>query len=108
VELTLEAVEAHAAHLTLVTTAREVEAAFAAGRIGVLLGVEGGQALGNSLEVLRGLHRLGVRLLTLTHTKHLAWASSCQGAPPHGMHPRCMMQIVRASSNTEPQHVNKG
>lgn len=38
----------------------------AQGRVGALLTVEGGEALGGSLAVLRNLHRLGVRALTLT------------------------------------------
>lgn len=36
------------------------------GKIGALLTVEGGEALGGSLAVLRNLYRLGVRVLTLT------------------------------------------
>ncbi|MDA8096187.1 MAG: dipeptidase [Clostridia bacterium] len=36
------------------------------GDIGAILTVEGGEALGESLGVLRMLHRLGVRVLTLT------------------------------------------
>jgi hypothetical protein len=127
VELTLEAIDFHSADLTLVHTAAEVEASFAAGRVGVLLAVEGGQALGNSLEVappciffgrhvsnelwrirsltcvcgvichrkvLRGLHRLGVRLLTLTHTGHLKWASSCQGESIRHPHTFASSMIV--------------
>ena len=46
------------------------------GRIGCLLGAEGGHSIDNSLGVLRTLYRLGVRYLTLTHNENTAWADS--------------------------------
>ncbi|SCV68311.1 BQ2448_432 [Microbotryum intermedium] len=53
------------------------------GRIGGMLGVEGGHQLGSSLSSLRAYHALGARYLTLTHTCHNALADSCgmQGTP---------------------------
>ncbi|HUO85717.1 MAG TPA: dipeptidase, partial [Thermoanaerobaculia bacterium] len=55
-----------------------------AGRIGSLLGAEGGHAIGNSLAVLRDLHRLGVRYMTLTHSATIDWADSATDTPRHG------------------------
>lgn len=46
------------------------------GKIGVLVGIEGGHAIENSLGALAAFHRLGVRYLTLTHTNTNAWADS--------------------------------
>ncbi len=51
------------------------------GKIACLIGVEGGHAIDNSLEVLRCYYRLGVRYLTLTHSESLDWADSCSDAP---------------------------
>ena len=51
------------------------------GRIGCLLGAEGGHSIDNSLGVLRTLYRLGVRYLTLTHNENTAWADSATDAP---------------------------
>mmetsp|Transcript_10089 Transcript_10089/g.19079 ORF Transcript_10089/g.19079 Transcript_10089/m.19079 type:complete len:377 (+) Transcript_10089:469-1599(+) len=82
VELALSAVDAHPQHLVLARTPEEVRASFKAGRVGVILGLEGGHSIGNNLHVLRGFHRLGVRLLTLTHTGHLPWVSSCADWAP--------------------------
>lgn len=44
----------------------EINKALASGKIAALLSVEGGEALEGSIGVLRMLHRLGVRSLTLT------------------------------------------
>jgi membrane dipeptidase len=46
------------------------------GKIGVLVGIEGGHAIENSLGALSAFHRLGVRYMTLTHTNTNAWADS--------------------------------
>ena len=52
-----------------------------AGKIACLIGVEGGHSIDNSLPVLRTLHRLGVRYMTLTHSESLDWADSCSDTP---------------------------
>lgn len=46
----------------------------AGGRMASLLGVEGGHAIASSLGVLRSLHALGARYLTLTHTCSTPWS----------------------------------
>jgi membrane dipeptidase len=70
--------------LRLVTTADALEAAVAAGRVASLIGVEGGHSIANSLAVLRQLHRLGMRYLTLTHNDSTGWADSATGAASAG------------------------
>ena len=62
--------------LALATTASEVRRAVAEGRIAVLMGMEGGHILEDSLAALRTYQRLGVRYLTLTHSFHTSWADS--------------------------------
>jgi membrane dipeptidase len=52
-----------------------------AGKIACLIGVEGGHSIDNSLQVLRTLHRLGTRYMTLTHSESLDWADSCSDTP---------------------------
>ncbi|MDP9269624.1 MAG: dipeptidase [Chloroflexota bacterium] len=65
-------------------SSREVRAAFAAGRIASLLGMEGGHVLENSMGALRGFHELGARYLTLTHNQTTDWADSATDEPRHG------------------------
>jgi membrane dipeptidase len=74
----------YAAHLTLARTAEEVERAHAQGRVASLMGAEGGQSIGCSLDNLRHLADLGVGYLTLTHNQHVPWADSATEAPRLG------------------------
>lgn len=62
--------------LALALTALDVENAMREGRIASLLGAEGGHSIDSSLAVLRTLHAMGVRYLTLTHNDNTPWADS--------------------------------
>lgn len=70
------AVQRYPDDVALATSAAEIEAARAAGRIAILIGIEGGHMINSSLAVLRSLYRLGGRYLTLTHSKDTPWAGS--------------------------------
>jgi membrane dipeptidase len=76
-------VAAYPADLRFAQDAAGVAAAWKAGRIASLLGMEGGYAIGNSLGVLRQFRDLGVRYMTLTHYKTTDWADSATDAPRH-------------------------
>jgi membrane dipeptidase len=67
-----------------VTTAQGFRDAFARGRIGSVMGMEGGHAIENSLGALRAYHTMGVRYMTLTHNVHLDWVDSHVANPRHG------------------------
>jgi membrane dipeptidase len=58
------------------------------GKIGVLIGVEGGHAIEDSLGALAALHRLGVRYMTLTHTNTNNWADSSGSFWRHDFDPK--------------------
>jgi membrane dipeptidase len=75
---------AHPDRLRLATTADEVEAAHAAGRIASLIGMEGGHSIACSLAVLRMMYALGARYLTLTHAANTPWADSATDEPKVG------------------------
>jgi len=46
------------------------------GKVGILIGIEGGYAIENDLSLLRSFYRTGVRLMTLTHWTHTDWADA--------------------------------
>lgn len=64
-------------------TAAQVRAAHKAGKIGSLMGMEGGHAIENSLGALRAYYDLGVRYMTLTHNVTLDWADAALDVPTH-------------------------
>jgi len=58
-------------------TADDIVRIHSKGKIASLIGVEGGHAIENSLGTLRMFFDLGVRYMTLTHTKSHDWADAC-------------------------------
>jgi membrane dipeptidase len=58
--------QANQARMSLFTKAGDVEQAEKQGKIAAMLSIEGGEAVEADLSVLRMLHRLGVRAMTLT------------------------------------------
>ncbi|HET9143506.1 dipeptidase [Actinophytocola sp.] len=84
IEIVYALVDRYPEQLRIARTADEVEAAIAAGRVASLIGAEGGHSIAGSLGVLRALHRLGVRYMTLTHNKNVPWADSATDEPAAG------------------------
>jgi membrane dipeptidase len=76
-------------------TAADVRRAKAAGKIGALLGMEGGHAIENSLGALRAYFDLGVRYMTLTHNVTLDWADAALDSAKHGGLTRFGEEVVR-------------
>jgi membrane dipeptidase len=60
--------------MVAVTCSDDIPAALAAGKIAAILGLEGTDGLGHDLELLRTLHRLGVRIVSLTWNHRTAFA----------------------------------
>jgi membrane dipeptidase len=75
----------HPADLILATTAGEIVKAKAAGKIAILMGVEGGHMIDSSLAVLRSFFGLGARYMTLTHTADTPWAGSSKSKLNKGL-----------------------
>jgi membrane dipeptidase len=70
--------------LELATSADDLLRIHRAGRVGSVLGVEGGRQIAGSLPALRRFHDLGVRYMTLTHNQTTEWADSATDEPRHG------------------------
>jgi membrane dipeptidase len=70
--------------LVLARTADDVERAFKAGKIGSMIGMEGGHSIDSSLATLRMMHTLGAGYMTLTHSKNVPWADSATDKPVLG------------------------
>jgi len=90
VEQTLEQIDlvhrmcgSHPQTFAMVRTAAEVRRAHVTGRIGCLIGVEGGGQINGNLSVLRSYAALGAGYLTLTHSLTIDWADSATDNPRH-------------------------
>ena len=72
----LEQVRRHPYELRLCLNPADILQAKREGRFAILLSIEGGHAIENSLALLRIYHQLGVRSMTLTWSHTTAWADS--------------------------------
>lgn len=68
----------------LTPSAATIEAAFKAGKPGIIPAIENGYAIGRSLELLDEFARLGVRYMTLTHNGHNEIADAAIPLPTLG------------------------
>ena len=91
VEMTLEEIDivkrfvaANPGSFELAGTAADIRRISKAGKIASLMGIEGGHQIDGRLSVLRRYHDLGVRYMTLTHTKSLPWADASTDDPRAG------------------------
>ncbi len=76
-------VRQHARDIEVALTAEDIRRIHRGGKIAVLMGVEGGHMIQDSLPVLRDYYRLGVRYMTLTHFKTNDWADSSADVAAH-------------------------
>jgi membrane dipeptidase len=84
IDLIKRLAEAHPDDLEMAYSTADIDRIVAEGKIASLIGIEGGQAISNSLPVLRELYRAGARYMTLTHTRTLPWADAAGDTAIHG------------------------
>jgi len=77
-------IEMYPDRFKLALTASDVWDAFGEGKIGSILGMEGGHVIENSLGALRAYYDLGARYMTLTHGVTIDWADSATDEARHG------------------------
>ena len=76
--------ERHPETWVLATSAEDVRRAAGVGKLAALLGLEGGYAIDERLEMVERYYRMGVRYITLTWTESLPWAGSSGDASGRG------------------------
>jgi membrane dipeptidase len=84
IDVSYRMIEKYPRDLMLATSTADIRRAKKEGKVGVLMGIEGGHAIENSLSALREFYRLGVRYMTLTHNNTNEWADACCDTPRHG------------------------
>ena len=76
-------IDAYPKHLRFAETADDMVRIHRKGRIGSMLGIEGGRQIGGSMAALRQFHALGVRYMTLTHNQTTEWADAATDEPKY-------------------------
>lgn len=84
IDLVHRITDRYAEHLAMAKTADEARAIAATGKVAGLIGAEGGHSIENDLDALGRFHDLGVRYMTLTHTRTIDWADSATDEARHG------------------------
>jgi membrane dipeptidase len=75
--------DTHKDEIELATTAADIERIVKAHKIAAFLTVEGGHTIDDDLRVLRVYYQLGIRSMTLTHSRNNNWADSATDKPVH-------------------------
>jgi membrane dipeptidase len=73
-----EQADRHPDSLEVALTGGDVRRIVGAGKVAALIGIEGGHAIVDDLDVLGNYHRLGVRCMTLTWRNTNGWADSSE------------------------------
>src|SRR5438067_7835499 len=88
----------------------DIKAAVRDGRRAILIGIEGGHAIEDSLDLLRAFYRFGARYMTLTHTNTNNWAdSSTDEAKHNGLSPfgkQVVLEMNRLGMLVDISHVS--
>ncbi len=89
------AIERHPNDLMLATSVADIRRAKRQGKVGALMGIEGGHAIEDSLPALREFYRLGVRYMTLTWNNTNNWADAGRGEKKHNGLSEFGKEVVR-------------
>jgi membrane dipeptidase len=89
----------HPDALTLSTDSAGIRAAKRDGKIALMIGVEGGHAIEDSLDILGELYARGARYMTLTHVNTNNWCDSSGDAARHGGLTAFGRDVVRAMND---------
>ena|SRR5438067_283275 len=88
----------------------DIRRVVADGHRAILIGIEGGHAIEDSLELLRGFYRFGARYMTLTHTNTNNWAdASTDEAKHNGLTPfgkQVVLEMNRLGMMVDISHVS--
>lgn len=95
IDVTYRATEKYPDQLSQCTTSSEIRRAKKQKKMCVLMGIEGGYAIENSLAALREFYRLGVRYMTLTHNVTHDWADAHRDEPKNNGLSEFGKEVVR-------------
>jgi len=105
-----EMVDMYPSWVRFATSTAGIRSAVAENRRAILIGIEGGHAIEDSLDLLRAFYRFGARYMTLTHTNTNNWAdSSTDEAKHNGLSPfgkQVVLEMNRLGMLVDISHVS--
>jgi membrane dipeptidase len=105
-----EMVDGYPAWVRFATSTADIRNAVRDGKRAILIGIEGGHAIEDSLELLRAFYRFGARYMTLTHTNTNNWADSSTDTAKHdGLSPfgkQVVLEMNRLGMMVDISHVS--
>jgi membrane dipeptidase len=105
-----EMTDAYPATVRFAASTADIRNAAREGKRAILIGIEGGHAIEDSLELLRAFYRFGARYMTLTHTNTNNWAdSSTDEAKHNGLTPfgkEVVLEMNRLGMLVDISHVS--
>ena len=104
-----EMADSYPAWVRFATSTAGIRSAVAENKRAILIGIEGGHAIEDSLDLLRAFYRFGARYMTLTHTNTNNWAdSSTDEAKHNGLSPfgkQVVLEMNRLGMLVDISHV---
>ncbi len=105
-----EMAENYPQHVRFAESTSDIEKAVRSGRGAILIGIEGGHAIEDSLDLLRAFYRFGARYMTLTHNNTNNWADSSRDEAKHnGLTPfgkQVVLEMNRLGMLVDVSHVS--
>jgi membrane dipeptidase len=105
-----EMADAYPTWVRFATSTAGIKSAVAGNRRAILIGIEGGHAIEDSLDLLRAFYRFGARYMTLTHTNTNNWADSSGDEAKHnGLTPfgrQVVLEMNRLGMLVDISHVS--
>ncbi len=105
-----EMVDAYPTWVRFAGSTSDIRNIVAGGHRAILIGIEGGHAIEDSIEILRAFYRFGARYMTLTHTNTNNWADSSGDQPKHnGLSPlgkQVVLEMNRLGMLVDISHVS--
>jgi membrane dipeptidase len=105
-----EMVDRYPAWARFATSTSDIRSAARDGKRAILIGIEGGHAIEDSIDLLRAFYRFGARYITLTHTNTNNWADSSGDEEKHnGLTPfgkQVVLEMNRLGMLVDISHVS--
>ena len=90
----------------MVQSSSDIKKIVGQGKIASMIGIEGGYSIEESIPMIKIYYDLGVRYMTLTHSKTTKWADSATDKEKHGGLNNFGKKVVKKMNEVDISHVS--